>query len=1245
MSNDTLDSAIQRVLAIGSTSADAVEVLRPAFDTVFSAVSIESVDGSDAEEVIFLDQQLDIKPVAAVVCASSRFWSKYADEMPTKPPHVHLFVVDIDDTHDPDEIQSHPNVTYIHSETPEKQIIATLQASLPTAQRAIDTISDTTNTATTELTPVATGPFSERLFYEAPLPLLVAEGETGTIVAVNDRACELLGRSREALLGANQVELHPDNTDIDYQEGFQHSVDAAGIDSFVQYNGPRYVEDDNGEEVPIDIIDTTIEINGQVYVVGAFLDVSDRVNEQAALRRRSKAIEASLTGISILDPDERYTYMNDAHAEIFGYDPDELLGESWRTLYDEQTQAEIEAGPFEELEETGAWEGELMGVRQDGEPVEHYISLTQLADGGIICVNRDISDRKQFERRLKSVRETAHSLMLAENRDTIINQTIELIAEKIDRPLAGYLRYNGSEDKLLPASVSSQSRELLDNLPSFRRGEGLVWRAFEANEVRYYPDLTNIDDVYNQDTPIGSELHIPVGNRGVFIIGSTKTDAISANERKLLEITVSHVRTALTLVERQRELKQARKKVEAEREQLRQVIDTVPQFIFAKNEAGEFIFANEATAKAYGTTPSELEGKTDADFAPNNADVEVFTQDDRTVIETGEPVYRYGETLTDADGNERILETIKVPFEPIGVDGPAVLGSSTDITELQRTQKALDHLQRLNSINELESELRHCRTSAEIHEAGIETVLRGLDDIVVATYSWDEADGVLHQMAKIPTEGNQFPETVTTDDQTYWRAFTTGYDQRLDDTSDERGYAVPIGSAGLLVVSNIDDDSEQIPDFLTTVGNVLATAIERSKQQESVEDLRATLDSVKTDLNSVQTQLETLADTVEQALEAETRSELDQLLVEFIDTNWRYGWVGDFKPQMDAVIPRAATDDTGPVSELETGSDVEMRPALEAATTRSTVYVERTLAERDRKWATAMLAYGYRSVLSIPIIDQGVIYGVVEVASTDVDGFDTRTTTAIRSLCRIIGHRLRQLDIDNVARLTAESVEIDLAFTDSRPFFPSLPSDTSIQVRNVITVDSSTRRLQMVVSGASQPEFETYLSQIPSLYDTIINHNEAETVFKAEVSLDVSRRAPTEMLFEEIVSREVRVSNVLSGSEEELITFTVADRSTASVIADALTARFEGASLLAKRTREESDIESFAPTHILTNRQREVLQTAYSEGYYDQPKGINGQEIAELFDISHSTVHEHLKAAERKVLRAFLPRDVPSQER
>jgi predicted DNA binding protein len=53
---------------------------------------------------------------------------------------------------------------------------------------------------------------------------------------------------------------------------------------------------------------------------------------------------------------------------------------------------------------------------------------------------------------------------------------------------------------------------------------------------------------------------------------------------------------------------------------------------------------------------------------------------------------------------------------------------------------------------------------------------------------------------------------------------------------------------------------------------------------------------------------------------------------------------------------------------------------------------------------------------------------------------------------------------------------------------------------------------------------------------------------------------------------------------------------------------------------------------VLTERQREVMVTAYRHGYYDLPKGIGSKRLAERVGLSKATTLEHLRKAERRLL-------------
>lgn len=70
------------------------------------------------------------------------------------------------------------------------------------------------------------------------------------------------------------------------------------------------------------------------------------------------------------------------------------------------------------------------------------------------------------------------------------------------------------------------------------------------------------------------------------------------------------------------------------------------------------------------------------------------------------------------------------------------------------------------------------------------------------------------------------------------------------------------------------------------------------------------------------------------------------------------------------------------------------------------------------------------------------------------------------------------------------------------------------------------------------------------------------------------------------------------------------------------------------RGRDDADESAVVPVDLqrLTDRQREVLATAYDMGYFDYPRGANASEVAAELDIQRATFTEHLNAAQSKLL-------------
>nr|WP_302080778.1 PAS domain S-box protein [Salinibaculum sp. KK48] len=150
------------------------------------------------------------------------------------------------------------------------------------------------------------------------------------------------------------------------------------------------------------------------------------------------------------------------------------------------------------------------------------------------------------------------------------------------------------------------------------------------------------------------------------------------------------------------ERKEYEEALEAAHEKLRQIIDLVPDLIFVKNRAGEYLLANETTADFYGMSPEAVEGSHESEVIPSVDDSEQFRQDDLEVIESGEPKFIPKEELTTADGETRILQTTKIPYQVPESGEDAVLGYARDVTDLTEYQHKLesqrDNLEILNQV-------------------------------------------------------------------------------------------------------------------------------------------------------------------------------------------------------------------------------------------------------------------------------------------------------------------------------------------------------------------------------------------------------------------------------------------------------------------------------------------------------------------------------------------------------------------
>jgi len=159
------------------------------------------------------------------------------------------------------------------------------------------------------------------------------------------------------------------------------------------------IKHQNGNPIPVSANTKIVrDEQGQPLMIqGAFRDITERKRSEEQLRSHLVAMETVSEGMALLDENEKYTYLNQAHASIYGYEsPLELLGKTWHVLYDKVALRHFESEIMPEFKRVGSWTGEAIGKRKDGSLFPQEISLAAF-DGGMSCVVRDITERKQTE--------------------------------------------------------------------------------------------------------------------------------------------------------------------------------------------------------------------------------------------------------------------------------------------------------------------------------------------------------------------------------------------------------------------------------------------------------------------------------------------------------------------------------------------------------------------------------------------------------------------------------------------------------------------------------------------------------------------------------------------------------------------------------------------------------------------------------------------------------------------------------
>ena len=111
----------------------------------------------------------------------------------------------------------------------------------------------------------------------------------------------------------------------------------------------------------------------------------ERREDEESLRELNLALSKAMPAISRVDKEGRFVHMNATYAEILGYEPSELIGQSWKsTIYPEDLP--IPYAAYETMLQHGQSEFQSRAVRKDGSVFYKHVMLVNETDQhGISC--------------------------------------------------------------------------------------------------------------------------------------------------------------------------------------------------------------------------------------------------------------------------------------------------------------------------------------------------------------------------------------------------------------------------------------------------------------------------------------------------------------------------------------------------------------------------------------------------------------------------------------------------------------------------------------------------------------------------------------------------------------------------------------------------------------------------------------------------------------------------------------------
>ncbi len=487
--------------------------------------------------------------------------------------------------------------------------------------------------------------------------IFIADTETGIIIDANKKAEELIGYSKDEIIGMHQTQLHPVEESEKYGKLFKEHIDLGkGISEKL------LIRHKEGYNIPIEISANVVEIKGKKIIQGIFRNLSNWNQAEETKSQLASIVECSANGIIGITLDGIIISWNPAAQTIYGYTAKEIIGKSVSIL----TPVNYRKNIPEILERVSKGEIvqlEQMRIKKDGKQifVSTHLSPIKNSTGQIEAISsivRDITDQKIAQ---DNFNEAQRKL------STLINN------------LSGIAYRCANDSEWTMEYISDGCLELT----------GYKASEFIKNKVTTYNSIIHIDDrnyvresiqstvkkkepyiiEYRIKTRSGEEKWVWEKGSGVF---STNGELI-ALEGFITDIT-------------------DRKNTEKTHSLLACIVDSSSDAIMSKTLDGIITSWNPAAERIYDYTADEIIGKHFTTLIPPELINEAH--DMTTKLKNGERIEQF-ETLRMKKDGTRI--NVSITLSAIKNTNGEIIGTSTivrDVTEQRQLQAELEKIRK-----------------------------------------------------------------------------------------------------------------------------------------------------------------------------------------------------------------------------------------------------------------------------------------------------------------------------------------------------------------------------------------------------------------------------------------------------------------------------------------------------------------------------------------------------------------------